>query len=86
MVPDLMDRGDMDYRRKTYTNMGYTKSRRRVGSDLYCGKTPKEERMDVLGLFSRAYAWARDLLGEGLGINKPGVLLCTYSASNSWLY
>jgi hypothetical protein len=25
--------------------------------------------MDVLGLFSWAYTWARDLLGEGLGIN-----------------
>ena len=86
MVPDLMDRRDMDYRWKTYTDVGYTESRRRVGSDLYCGETPKEERMDVLGLFSWAYTWARDLLGEGLGINKPGVLLRTHSASDSWLY
>jgi hypothetical protein len=36
-------------------NMGYTKSKRRVGSDLYYGKTLKEERIDVLRLFSRAY-------------------------------
>jgi hypothetical protein len=38
------------------------------------------------GPFSRVYTWARDLLGEGLGINKPGVLLCTRSTSNLWLY
>jgi hypothetical protein len=57
-----------------------------VGPDLYCRETPKEERMDVLGLFSQAYTWARDLLGEGLEEDKLGVLLCTYSASNSWLY
>jgi hypothetical protein len=75
----------MNYKWKIYTNIGYIKSKRRVRSDLYCGKILKEERMDVLGLFSRVYTWARDLLREGLGINKLGVLLCIYNASNSWL-
>ncbi len=86
MVSDLMDRRDMDYRWKAYTDIGYTESRRGVGSYLYCGKAPKKEGIDVLGLFSLAYSWARDLLGEGLGINKPRDLLCIYSASNLWLY
>jgi len=52
MVSDLVDRRDVDYRWKAYTDVGNTQSRRGVGSHLYCGETPKKERMDVLGLFS----------------------------------
>lgn len=64
-----MDRRDVDYRWKAYKDMGNTEGRRRVGSDLYYGKALKEEWLDVLGVFSWAYTWARNILGEGLGIN-----------------
>jgi hypothetical protein len=50
----------VDYRWKTYTDVGYTESKRRVGFDLYCRETLKEERVDVLwAVFTGIY------LGEG---------------------
>ena len=57
-----------------------------MGSYLYSREAPKEERLDVLGLFPWVYKGARNILGGGLGLNKPRVLLYTYCASNSWLY
>jgi len=41
----------LDYWWKAYKDVGYKESRRGVGTDLYCGTTPKEEGLDVLGLF-----------------------------------
>jgi len=73
----------MDYRLEVYSYLGNSSSRRGIGSYLYSGEVLKEERLDVLGLFPWVYKGARNILGEGLGLNKPRVLLCTYCTSNS---
>ncbi len=53
-----------------------------MGPYLYYGEASKEEGLDVLGLFSWAYKRARNILGEGLGVNNPRVVLCTHCASD----
>jgi hypothetical protein len=57
-----------------------------MGSYLYCGEAPKEEGIDVLGVFLWAYQRARNFLGEGLGINWRRKLSSTYSSYNLWIY
>ena len=81
-----MDRRDMDYRWKAYTDIGYIQSRGRIGPYMCCREIPKKERMDVLGLFLWIYTRARYILGKGLGSNKPRVILYIYCTSYLWVY
>jgi hypothetical protein len=66
---NTLDRRDIDYQWKLYTNVGHSSGRKEVEFYRYCCKRTTKEGLDILGIFSWLYTRARNIMRE-----RPGFI------------
>ena len=65
---------------------GLRVGQKKNGSQLVLSKDIKERKDGCFGAVFKDIPGTRHILGEGLGDDRPRILLCTYCANYSWLY